>query len=91
MTPDTRSSDISAPAVRMMPRGATWPANGQRQLWRILEALLRHERLTVLTTIERYQCYALSQRIGELKALGWPIKRTMVKVASGKTVAEYAI
>ena len=65
--------------------------SGQTQLWIILGALQRGERLTVLKALEWYQCYALSQRIGQLKALGWPIKRTMIRVPSGKAVAEYSL
>jgi len=33
--------------------------------------------------------YALSQRIGELRRLGWPIDRTMIRTRGGATVAEY--
>ncbi len=75
-------------AARTEPR---YPLSSQKQLWTLLEALRRGERLTVLVALQQYQCYALSQRIGELKVLGWPIRSEMVSVASGKKVAEYWI
>jgi hypothetical protein len=38
----------------------------------LLMAFYRGERLSVLTAIQKYGVYALSQRCGELKRLGWP-------------------
>lgn len=67
----------------------TYPKAAQKQLWALLEALRRGERLTVLLALQKYQCYALSQRCTELRALGWPIQKRMVSVPSGKAVAEY--
>ena len=57
--------------------------------WDLLMALKAGERLTPLTALERYRCLSLSQRVSELKRAGWPIERQMVKVPSGKSVAEY--
>ncbi len=95
MTPDTAQSDYSAPAAGRVPAyqgtQGIWPMDSQRQLWTILEALLRSEKLTVLTALEKYQTYALSQRIGQIKALGWHVQRRMIKVGSGKAVAEYSL
>lgn len=72
--------------VRVEPR---FPLSTQTQLWQILNALRRGERLTVSVALQHYQCFALSQRCGDLKVLGWPVKSRMVKVASGKRIAEY--
>ena len=57
--------------------------------WELLMALKSGERLTPLTALERYRCFSLSQRMGELKRSGWPIAVQRVKVPSGKSVAEY--
>jgi hypothetical protein len=58
-------------------------------MYQILDALKRGERLTPLTALEKYQCFSLSQRCGELRRAGWPIRSQMVKVNSGKSVAMY--
>ena len=48
--------------------------------------------LTVLEALEApFRCYALSQRVGELKRAGHPIKSEMVKLPSGKRVARYSL
>jgi hypothetical protein len=64
------------------------PAAGT-MIYDLLMALKRGEKLTPITALERYRCFSLSQRMGELKREGWPIKSVMVKVHSGKHVAEY--
>ena len=56
----------------------------------LLMAFYRNERLTVLTAIQKYGVYALSQRCGELKRLGWPIKSRTLH-ANGKSFSEYWI
>lgn len=61
------------------------------QQGQILRALQRGETLTVLEAINRFQCYALSQRIGELKRMGWPIESRPWKTGGGKTVARYSM
>ena len=55
----------------------------------LLMAFYRGERLTVLTAIQQYGVYALSQRCGELKRLGWPIKSELIETQTGKHVACY--
>lgn len=55
----------------------------------LLNALRNGERLTVLTALQKYGCYALSQRIGELKREGHQIQTRMVRLPNGKQVAEY--
>lgn len=57
----------------------------------ILEYLKQGKRLTVLKAIKKFGCYALSQRIGELKGAGHPIRSKMIEVESGKRVAEYSL
>lgn len=69
----------------------TYPMSSQKQLWALLGALGRGERLTVASALAEYGCYALSQRMGELKVLGWPVRSQRIKVASGKSVCEYTM
>lgn len=57
--------------------------------WELLMALKNGERLTPLSALERYRCFSLSQRMGELKRAGWPILTEMVALNSGKRVAQY--
>ena len=57
--------------------------------WELLMALKQGERLTPLVALERYNCFSLSQRCGELRRMGGPIEVQRVKVNSGKSVAEY--
>ena len=55
----------------------------------LLRAFKRGESLTVAEALTRYGVYALSQRVGELKRNGWPIKSEMVTLPSGARVARY--
>lgn len=57
--------------------------------YELLMALKNGERLTPLSALERYRCFSLSQRMGELRRSGWPIRSMMVSVNSGKKVACY--
>jgi hypothetical protein len=59
------------------------------QRTQIINHLMTKGPLTVLTAIKYLGCYALSQRIGELKKEGFPIKTEMIRVDSGKRVARY--
>ena len=69
-----------------------YPLVSQKQLWELLGALRRGEKLTVSLAIERYGIYALSQRCGELRnKLYWPIKSPMIALPNGKRVAEYSL
>lgn len=47
--------------------------------------------LTVLEAIQQYGCYALSQRVGELKKppFNLDIVTEMVEIPSGKRIARY--
>lgn len=59
--------------------------------YRLLMALKSGERLTPLLALEKFNCLSLSQRLGELKRMGWPIQSRLVTVPSGKKVAEYSL
>lgn len=57
------------------------------------EMIKRHfdsgRSLTVLTAIEKYGIYALSQRCGDLRKEGYPVEGTLIKLPSGKHVMSY--
>jgi hypothetical protein len=57
--------------------------------------ILRHLRnggsLTVAEALSMFGCYALSQRIGELKRAGWPIIAERYKTPGGAVVARYSM
>ena len=59
------------------------------QKQQILAALQAGERLTVLTALERFGCYALSQRRTGLRREGHPIQSQNVRLPNGKYIAEY--
>ena len=61
------------------------------QLEVLRAAFDRGERLTVATALDRYGIYALSQRCGELRRSGYPVTARMIRVPTGKRVAEYAM
>jgi len=58
-----------------------------------VEILKKHfdsgRSLTVLTAIEKYGIYALSQRVGDLKKQGYPVDGEMIELPSGKRVMSY--
>lgn len=49
---------------------------------KLLMAFKRGEVLTVGNALLEYGVYALSQRVGDLKKMGWHIEREQVKGAS---------
>lgn len=59
------------------------------QCFSLLLAMQAGERLTVASALRFYSVYALSQRVGELKRMGWPIKSRTVTTAGGARVSEY--
>ena len=60
------------------------------QTYRILLYLQRGGKLTVAKAFSELGCFALSQRIGELKRnYGWPIQSKALKVGPKTYVAEY--
>ena len=59
------------------------------QLELLADALDRGERLTMLTAINQYGIGALSQRIGDLKRIGYPVESRTITTPTGKHVSEY--
>lgn len=59
--------------------------------YELLSALKNGEMLTPLSALERYKCFSLSQRMGELRRAGWPIVSQMISLPSGKKVAQYRL
>lgn len=55
----------------------------------LLQAFKKGERLTVAEALNRYGIYALSQRCTDLRKAGWPVQSEMIKVPTGKRVAQY--
>lgn len=69
----------------------TFPEKGT-QNWDLLQAFLRGEALTVLTAVNRYGVMALSQRVGEIRKLGWPVRRDdWLELPIGKRVKRYSL
>lgn len=77
----TQTELAFSPACRVPDKGT--------MTYDLLAALQRGEKLTPLSALEKYRCFSLSQRMGELRRSGWPIVAERVKVPSGKSVAEY--
>lgn len=73
--------------LKSVTRGSS-PAAGT-QLKTLLQALQRGEKLTVAQALTQYGCYALSQRMGDLKRMGWPVLTETITTKSGKRIAEY--
>ena len=61
------------------------------QCEQLADAFERGEVLTVLTALQRYGVYALSQRCGELVRNGYPISVRSVKTETGKWISEYSL
>jgi helix-turn-helix protein len=76
-------------ALEYEPSHAVLPKVGTQHRM-LLDAFSRKERLTVLSAIQKYGVYALSQRCGELKRMGWPIKSRTLQ-SNGKSFSEYWI
>lgn len=60
------------------------------QCYRLLLAMQSGERLTIWDAMHKYGCGALHQRIGDLRRLGWPIKRREV-TRNGAHLAEFGL
>lgn len=63
--------------------------NRGTQHYELLTAMQAGERLTVAKALNKYGVYALSQRIGELKKMGWPISSRTVEAPGGARISEY--
>ena len=56
----------------------------------LMGAFDKGESLTVLTALQRYGIYALSQRAGELVRMGYPVTIRTIKTPTGKHISEYS-
>lgn len=63
--------------------------NRGTQHYELLTAMQNGERLTVAKALTQHGVYALSQRIGELKRMGWPILSRTIETTGGARVSEY--
>lgn len=63
--------------------------NRGTQHYELLMAMKQGERLTVGKALNQYGVYALSQRVGELRKMGWPILSRMIEANGGARIAEY--
>ena len=59
------------------------------QEFRITEYLLNGGKLTSLQAQSKFKCMRLAARILEIKERGIDVKRKMITVKSGKSVAQY--
>ena len=75
---------VLAPRVITVPEADT-------QQGKILRYLRNGGSLTVGEALSMFGCYALSQRVGELKRAGWPIVAERYKTAGGAVVARYSM
>jgi hypothetical protein len=55
----------------------------------ILRYLENGGTLTVAEALNKFWCYALSQRCGELRRDGHPVGSRMIKTHNAKRIAEY--
>lgn len=78
-------------AISLEPRRECVVPDEQTQAGKLLRAFQRGEALTVAEALSRYGCYALSQRVGELKRAGWPITAERYRTAGGAVVARYSM
>lgn len=60
------------------------PSRRQKQLARLLERLKAGERYTVGRALAELRIYALSQRCGDLRVMGWDIKDRWINTADGQ-------
>ena len=45
--------------------------------------------ITAADALDKFQCFRLASRINDLKQSGYPVDKTMIKLPSGKRVAQY--
>ena len=60
------------------------------QAYELLMAMQAGKRLTIWNAMVEHGVGALHQRIGDLRRLGWPIKRQEIEI-NGKYVAEFSL
>ena len=78
---DTQTEILIHGEVHVPPRGT--------QAYEILMYLQSGRTLTVAKALTELGIYALSQRCGELKRMGWPICSRALKIRDKCYVAEY--
>lgn len=59
------------------------------QCYELLMAMKSGARLTIWNAMQEHACGALHQRMKDLRDMGWPIRRQIVKTAGGAKVAEF--
>jgi len=59
------------------------------QVETLAEALDNGARLTVLTALRDFGVFALSQRMTDLRRIGYPVESRTIKLPNGKHVSEY--
>ena len=65
------------------------PEKGTQNFELLMVMKNQGKRLTVAIALKEHGCYALSQRMGELKRMGWPIQSRRITTAGGASVCEY--
>lgn len=65
------------------------PLTPGTQNWCIYRYLARGLKITPLQALSRFGALRLGARIFELKRRGYKVKRRMIDLPSGKTVAQY--
>lgn len=65
------------------------PNQTTNQKTQILAYLMTGKSLTVLEALLELGCYALSQRIGEMRRAGVPIQSQFIRTDTGKRIKEY--
>lgn len=71
----------------------TSPNEGNSQTENILNWMLAGNSITAIEALERFQCFRLASRIGDIKSLNkYSVKREMITTkTSNKKVARYSI
>lgn len=57
----------------------------------ILAHLKSGGTLTAIQALEKFHCFRLAARIGELKAMGWQVRREIVRTGDGCRFAKYSL
>ena len=56
---------------------------------KLLAHLMKGQTITALQALYLYQCLSCSQRLGDLKRAGIPVKSRFITTPTGKRVKEY--
>lgn len=59
------------------------------QCYELLMAMKEGKRLTIWNAMVEHHCGALHQRMKDLRDMGWPIQRQLIKTNGGAPVAEF--